>query len=115
MKKIYYSTYYDTTNKICGYVLAKEKEDCYSINENQYKNALKKRSVVGNAEIKFHTFFSNVANKPVRVMSKDKMIIHESHANFSDIDFVERMEILSGKNIKFYQPKEIIAEIEKCL
>lgn len=82
MKKIYYSTYYDTTNKICGYVLATEKEDCYLINENQYKNALKKRTIGGDAGIKFHTFFSNVPEKPVRVIAKGGTIIHESHPNF---------------------------------
>lgn len=64
MKKIYYSTYYDTTNKICGYVLATEKEDCYLINENQYKNALKNAPSEEMLELNFIHFFRMCRKNP---------------------------------------------------
>ena len=65
MKKIEYSTHYDDTNRICGYVMAKEEKDHYTINERQYKMCLKNRTVGGDAGIKFHS------DKPVYVVDKN--------------------------------------------
>lgn len=64
-KKIYFKTYYDTTDQICGYVMAEDKGDYYTISEKQYKNALKKRTVGGNAGINFLT------DKEICIVTKD--------------------------------------------
>ena len=64
-KKIYFKTYYDTSEQICGYVMAEEKSDYYTITERQYKNALKKRTVGGDAGIHF------LADKKVYIVTKD--------------------------------------------
>lgn len=65
MKKINYSTHYDTTNKICGYVFAEEHSDHYEISKRQYDRCMKNRTVGGDAGINFH------ADKPVYVAGKD--------------------------------------------
>lgn len=52
-KRIYFKTCYDTTNVICGYVIAEEKSDYYTITKQQYKKALRKRTVGGDAGISF--------------------------------------------------------------
>lgn len=62
MKKISYSTHYDTTNKICGYVFAQEHKNHYTITERQYNRALKNRTIGGIAGLNFY------ADKPVYVV-----------------------------------------------
>lgn len=61
MKKINYRTAYDTTNMICGYVLAEEHKDYYTITRQQYNRALKNRTVGGDAGLIFDS------EKPVLV------------------------------------------------
>lgn len=62
MKKISYSTHYDTTDKICGYVFAQEHNGYYTITQQQYNRALKNRTIGGIAGLNFH------ADKPVYVV-----------------------------------------------
>ena len=65
MKKIYYKTAYDTTERICGYVLAEDHNDCYTITKQQYNRALKNRTVGGDAGLIFES------EKPVFVRGID--------------------------------------------
>ena len=65
MKKIYYGTHYDSNEKVCGYVIPKETAEYYVITKAQYKRALKKRTVGGDAGINFH------ADKPVYIKGVD--------------------------------------------
>ena len=65
MKKIYYRTAYDATEKICGYVLAEDRDDCHTITKQQYNRALKKRNVGGAAGLIFES------EKPVFVIGID--------------------------------------------
>lgn len=65
MKRIYYKTAYDTTEKICGYVNAEEHEDCYVISKQQYDRAFKKRTMGGIAGLIFES------DKPVYVKGYD--------------------------------------------
>ena len=66
MKRIYFSTCYDSDDSICGYVIPKEEsDDYYVISTKQYLRALKKRTIGGDAGIKFH------ADKPVYVQGVD--------------------------------------------
>lgn len=64
MKKINYTTAYDTNNTICGHVLAEERDDCYTITKSQYNRALKNRTIGGVAGIVFD------ADKPVYVVDE---------------------------------------------
>ena len=64
-KRIYFKTYYDPSDRICGYVMAEEKGNYYTVSEKQYKNALKKRTVGGDAGIHF------LADKEVCIVAKD--------------------------------------------
>jgi hypothetical protein len=61
--KINYTTCYDTNNAVCGYVMANEYMDGYSITEDQYNRALKNRTIGGTANIKF------ICDKPVYVLN----------------------------------------------
>lgn len=54
-KRIYFSTWYDDTDTICGYVYATDYGWYYKINQKQYNRALKKRTIGGTAGIKWHT------------------------------------------------------------
>lgn len=64
-KRISYKTAYDGTETICGYVVAEDKGDYYTISHRAYKNALKKRTIGGDAGIIF------LADKPVYAIGKD--------------------------------------------
>ena len=64
MKKINYTTAYDTTNTVCGYVRAEEHADYYTITKSQYNRALKNRTIGGDAGIIFD------ADKPVYVVDE---------------------------------------------
>lgn len=56
MKRIYYRTAYDTTNRICGYVIPfTETENYYLITRSQYNRALKNRTIGGDAGIIFES------------------------------------------------------------
>lgn len=70
MKKINYSTHYDTNETVCGYVMAAEYKDGYSITEDQYNRALKNRTIGGTANIKF------ICDKPVYVLNKYDDILY---------------------------------------
>ena len=61
-KKIEYSTCYDGTNRICGYVLANDYGTHYEITQKQYDRALRNRTIGGDAGLNFH------ADKIVRVV-----------------------------------------------
>lgn len=66
MKKIFYTTAYDTNNTICGYVIPQaETRDYYIISKAQYKRALKNRTIGGEAGIIFDS------EKPVYVNGID--------------------------------------------
>lgn len=65
MKKINYKTAYDSFNRICGYVYAKEHEKYYTINKQQYKRALKNRVIGGKAGLIFES------DKPVFIKDID--------------------------------------------
>lgn len=67
--KINYRTAYDTTNQICGYVIASDKGDYYVITERQYNRALSNRTIGGIAGVIFD------ADKPVRVVDKHGMYV----------------------------------------
>lgn len=67
--KINYRTAYDTTNEICGYVIACDKGNHYAITERQYNRALDNRTIGGIAGVIFD------ADKPVRVVDKHGMYI----------------------------------------
>lgn len=64
MKKINYTTAYDTTNAVCGYVQAEEHDNYYTITRGQYNRALKNRTIGGIAGIVFD------ADKPVHVVDE---------------------------------------------
>ena len=64
-RRIYFKTHYDPSDRICGYVMAEKKSGYYTITERQYKNALKKRTVGGDAGIHFLT------DKKVYIVTKD--------------------------------------------
>ena len=50
MKRIYYTTAYDTMEKICGYVIPKEKTNKgYRITAEQYRRVLKNLTIGGAA------------------------------------------------------------------
>lgn len=61
-KKIEYSTAYDQTNTVCGYVMAIDCGDYYKINSKQWARCLDNRTIGGIAGIVFHE------EKPVYVM-----------------------------------------------
>lgn len=65
MKKIYYRTAYDTTERICGYVIAEDRGDCYTITKQQYNRALKNRTVGGAVGLIFES------EKPVFIIGID--------------------------------------------
>ena len=65
MKKIYYKTAYDTTERICGYVYAEDHNDCYTITKQQYNRALKNSTVGGYVGLIFE------CEKPVFVRGID--------------------------------------------
>ena len=65
MKRIYFKTAYDTSNTVSGYVMAEDKGEYYTISHRAYKNALKKRTIGGDAGIIF------LAEKPVYAIGKD--------------------------------------------
>lgn len=67
--RINYSTAYDTTNKICGYVIAEDCGNYYTISKKQYDRALKKRTIGGIAGIIFH------CDKEVFLTTADGQII----------------------------------------
>lgn len=64
--KINYRTAYDATNRICGYVIARDKGNYFVITERQYNRALSNRTIGGVAGIIFDTD----DDKPVRVVDK---------------------------------------------
>lgn len=66
-KRIYYQTAFDTTNRICGYVVAEDKGKYYTISHRAYKNAMKKRTIVSSDRLLFLTDDF----KPVLVHGKD--------------------------------------------
>ena len=68
MKRISYYTAYDDPQNIIGYVNAEDAGDYYIISERSYKNALKRRTVGGDANVIFK------ADKPVIVRGKDGFI-----------------------------------------
>ncbi len=70
--KIYYSTWYDDTDKICGYVWAIDRGNYFTINQSQYNRALKKRTIGGTAGIKWHTEKYKVGNEIKEVYIVDK-------------------------------------------
>lgn len=54
MKRIYYYTAYDDQKRICGYVVPQgEIMDGFWITKRQYQNALKKRTIGGDAGLIF--------------------------------------------------------------
>ena len=59
--KINYRTQYDTTNQICGYVMAEDKGEYYLVSRRAYNRALKNRTIGGVAGIIFE------GDKPVIV------------------------------------------------
>ena len=65
MKKIIaYHTAYADPPYVIGYVIAKDAGACYIISERAYKNALKRRTIGGDAGIIFR------ADKPVRIRDR---------------------------------------------
>ena len=64
-KRISYKTAYDSTEMICGYVLAEDRGSYYEISHRAFKNAFKRRTVGGDAGIIF------LADKPVYAFGKD--------------------------------------------
>ena len=43
--KINYRTQYDTTNQICGYVMAEDRGDYYLVSHRAYNRAFAKRTI----------------------------------------------------------------------
>lgn len=64
MKRISYYTAYDNPESIIGYVLAKDAGSHYTISERAYKNALKRRTIGGDASVIFR------ADKPVMICDR---------------------------------------------
>lgn len=64
-KRINFKTAYDSTDRICGYVVAEDKGEYYTISHRAYRNVLKKRTVGGDAGIIF------LADKPVYTVDND--------------------------------------------
>ena len=57
MKRLYFHTAYDDPENVCGFIVAHyfSDTDVYYITKDQYKRALKKRTIGGDAGIVFHT------------------------------------------------------------
>lgn len=52
MKKIAFTTCYDTSKKVCGYIIPQRETDLgYEVNTRQYRRALSKRTIGGIAGI----------------------------------------------------------------
>ena len=54
-KRIYYVTAYDQNKSVCGYVMAKVRGEVAMITKRQYNNALKNRTIGGDAGLIFLT------------------------------------------------------------
>lgn len=57
MKRLYFHTAYDDPENVCGFIVARYSSDTdqYYITKDQYKRALKKRTIGGDAGLVFHT------------------------------------------------------------